>query len=304
MDPLEKSDPDKDTTWALMREAGARGHATFFADAGDLSLRGGTPWVRCREVLVEDSRFTWRGEANWREVSDFPLVWLRTDPPFDHHYVEATWILEMVDRSRCRVLNDPTGVRGASEKLYALHFPELCPPTLVTSDRKLLRDFVLEHGEAVLKSIRGYAGEGILFADARMRGLNAQIEAATLQGRCEAQAFLPEASAGDKRILLLDGEPIGAVLRVHAEGEERNNLHLGGRSVKATLDEDDVRIVRTLAPRLRKDGLIFVGLDVIGGRLTEVNVTSPTGIQEIEDHDGPGAVAKVIDWCERNRPKA
>lgn len=305
MDPLERAAPDKDTTWALMRNAGARGHRTFFALADDLSLEGGTPWIRARPVAIPPSggAFRWEGPAAWREVASFPIVWLRTDPPFDSRYVEATWILDRVDRNRCRVVNDPTGVRAANEKLYALHFPELCPTTLVTSDRARLRAFVEEHGEVVLKSLSGHAGEGILFASRGMRGLNAAIEAATPGGaRCEAQVFLPAAAGGDKRILLLDGEPLGAVLRVHGEGEERNNLHLGGSAHRTTLDEDDWRIVRTLAPKLREDGLVFVGLDVIGGRLTEVNVTSPTGIQEIEALEGPGAVDRVIAWCETHAP--
>ncbi len=305
MDPLEKAAPDKDTTWALMREARARGHATFFASADDLSLEGGTPVIRARPVAVPTSggAFRWEGEASWREVSGFPIVWLRTDPPFDDRYVEATWILERVDPARCRVLNDPAGVRAANEKLYALRFPEVCPTTLVTADRARLRAFVEEHGEVVLKSLAGYAGEGILFAQRGMRGLNALLEAATPRGaRCEAQVYLPEAAAGDKRILLLDGEPLGAVLRVHGAGEERNNLHLGGSAARTALDEDDLRIVRTIASQLRADGLVFVGIDVIGGKLTEVNVTSPTGIQELEEHEGRGAVARVIAWCEQNAP--
>jgi len=307
MDPLERVSPRTDTTYALMREAERRGHALYFAEAGALSMRGGTPWIRARpvSVLVEGATHRWLGEEVFREVSSFPSVWLRTDPPFDAAYLEATWILDRVDRSRCLVVNDPTGVRAANEKLYALRFPELCPTSLVTRDVRLLREFVEEHGEVVLKPLSGHAGEGILFAQRGMRGLNALIEAATAGGRrCEAQVFLPEAAAGDKRILLLDGEPLGAVLRVHGEGEERNNFHMGGSAAHTELDEDDRRIVRTLAPALRADGLIFVGIDVIGGRLTEVNVTSPTGIQEIERLGGRGAVARVIDWCERAAPAA
>ncbi len=307
MDPLERAAPDKDTTWALMREAVARGHATFWATAADLSLEAGVPWIRARRVSIPASGgdFRWEGEASWREVASFPIAWLRTDPPFDDAYVEATWILDAVDRKRCRVLNDPTGVRAANEKLYALRFPELCPTTLVTGDRARLRAFVEEQGEVVLKALAGYAGEGILFAQAGMRGLNAVIEAATPNGRrTEAQVYLPEAARGDKRILLLDGEPLGAVLRVHGAGEERNNLHLGGSAAASALDEADLRIVRTIAPQLRADGLVFVGIDVIGGKLTEVNVTSPTGIQELEALAGAGAVARVIDWCEAHAPAA
>ncbi len=308
MDPLEGIAPDTDTTYALMRAAQARGHSLFFARAQDLSLVGGSPWVTAREVELPDPAggtiFRWKDEARFLEVSGFPIVWLRTDPPFDEAYLETTWILDRVDPARCRVVNDPSGVRGANEKLYALHFPELCPPTLVTSDRALLRRFVDEHGEAVLKPPNGHAGSGILFAKAGMRGLSSLIEVATQGGsRTEAQRYLPEASQGDKRILLLNGDPLGAILRIHAPGEERNNLHLGGEAIPSTLDDADLRIVQTVAPRLRADGLVFVGLDVIGGMLTEINVTSPTGIQEIEGFDGAGACERVIEWSEKNAPQ-
>lgn len=304
MDPLERVSPHTDTTYALMREAERRGHTLFFAQAHALSQRGGTPWIFARpvSVLAEGALFEWRGEAVDREVASFPVVWLRTDPPFDEAYLEATWILERVDRSRSLVLNDPVGVRAANEKLYALHFPELCPTTLVTRDVRLLRDFVETHGEVVLKPLAGHAGQGILFAQKGMRGLNALLEVAVAQGRTEAQVYLPEADEGDKRILLLDGEPLGAVLRLHAPGEERNNLHLGGKALPSELDDDDRRIVEVVAPKLRQDGLYFVGLDVIGGKLTEVNVTSPTGIQEIEALSGVEACRKVIEWVERRAP--
>lgn len=306
MDPLERVSPRTDTTYALMREAERRGHALYFAEAGALSMRGGTPWIRARpvSVLVEGATHRWLGEEVFREVSSFPSVWLRTDPPFDAAYLEATWILDRVDRSRCLVVNDPTGVRAANEKLYALRFPELCPTSLVTRDVRLLREFVEEHGEVVLKPLSGHAGEGILFAQRGMRGLNALLEAAVRDGRTEAQVYLRAAEKGDKRILVLDGEPLGAILRVHAPGEERNNLHYGGRAFACDLDEEDRRIVSTIAAQLRADGLYFVGLDVIGGKLTEVNVTSPTGIQELEAHQGPGACTRVIEWLEQRVPAA
>jgi glutathione synthase len=236
-------------------------------------------------------------------VSSFPLAWIRKDPPFDLAYVEATWILERVDRTRCRVINDPAGIRAANEKLYALRFPQLCPETLVSSDRERIRDFVEKHGEVVLKPLDASGGEGIVFASRDMRGLIALIELATRRGaRCEAQAYLPGASKGDKRILLLDGEVLGAVLRVHGPGEERNNLHLGGRAERAPLTSEDRRIVETISPALKRDGLVFVGIDVIDGYLTEVNVTSPTGIQELERLEGGDPTGVVIDWCERNAP--
>lgn len=305
MDPLDALNPGTDTTLALMRKAKERAHRTYFTLPGSLSLEDGKPWAKVRQVTVPgpSGHYAWSGDESWREVSEFPIVWLREDPPFDDAYVEATWILDAVDPKRCRVLNDPCGVRGANEKLYALRFPELTPPTLVTSDLERLRAFVDHHGEVVLKPLQGSGGTGIVFAQRGMRGLNALLELVTRRGlRCEAQAYLPGATQGDKRILLLDGEPLGAVLRLAAPGEERNNLHLGGRAESTTLTADDRRIIERLAPALREDGLVFVGIDVIDGRLTEVNVTSPTGIQELERLEGTDASGAVIDWCEKNAP--
>lgn len=306
MDPPAALNPATDTTLVLMRKARERGHRTFYADPKTLTLEGGTPWVSAQELQVSGATPSAQlvGDPLWGEVSDFPMVWIRKDPPFDMRYVETTWILERVDRARCRVVNDPVTIRGANEKLYALRFPELCPPTLVTANKARLLAFAEHHREIVLKPLGGAGGEGILFASKGMRGLTALIEVATQNGqsRCEAQAYLPGASEGDKRILLLDGEPLGAVLRVHAQGEERNNLHLGGRAEATTLTSDDRKIVERIGPTLRAEGLVFVGIDVIDGRLTEVNVTSPTGIQELEKLDGVDACGPVIDWCERNAP--
>jgi glutathione synthase len=307
MDPLESVNTNTDTTYALMRKACQRGHAVWFAEPSSLELRQGVPWVRTRRVDIPGvSRFfSWSSQDEWRELATFPIAWIRKDPPFDLGYVEATWILDRVDRARCRVINDPSGIRGANEKLYALRFPELCPSTLVSSDPGRLRAFVDAHGQVVLKPLGAAGGEGILYAWRGMRGLSALLETAVRSGsRCEAQAYLPGAEKGDKRILLLDGEPLGAVLRIHGEGEERNNLHLGGRAEPTTLAPEDRRIVERVGPSLRRDGLVLVGLDVIDGRLTEVNVTSPTCIQELERFDRIDACGAVIDWCERNAPRA
>ena len=308
MDPLASVNARTDTTYALMRSACQRGHSVWFAELTSLELQQGTPWIRARPVDVpgqDGASSSWLGPDTWREVSSFPITWLRKDPPFDLRYVEATWILDSVDAARCRVLNDPSGVRAANEKLYALRFPELCPPTLVSADSSRLRAFIEHHGEVVLKPLDAAGGEGILFAWRGMRGLSALLEKATWKGaRCEAQAYLPESEAGDKRILLLEGEPLGAVLRIHGPGEERNNLHLGGRAEPSTLGPEDRRIVERIAPALKRDGLVLVGLDVIGGHLTEVNVTSPTCIQELERFDRSDPARKVIEWCERHAPSA
>lgn len=296
MDPPGRLLPDRDTTWALLRAAGRRGHRTFCCEGRDVFLDGGAPHATVREIRVPggDAAFA-LGPPAERPVASFPLVWIRPDPPFDAAYLELTLMLE---RAGTRVVNDPAGIRAANEKLYALRVPELCPRSIVTSDPPRLRAFVEEVGEVVLKPLSGHGGEGILFARAGMRGLAALLEVAVRGGRVEAQVYLPEASAGDKRILVLAGEPLGAVLRVHAPGEERNNLHLGGRAEAASLDENDGRIVEALRPHLLRDGLWFVGLDVIGGKLTEVNVTSPTGVQELQRLSGIDAADRVIAWCE------
>jgi glutathione synthase len=218
-------------------------------------------------------------------------------------YVELTWILDRVDRRKTLLINNPCAVRDANEKLYALHFPELCPPTLVTSDRALLFEFLERHREVVFKPLDAGGGEGILFGDVRMRGARALIDAVTAGGkRTLAQAYLSSASEGDTRVLLLDGQALGAVRRVHGAGEERNNLHLGGSAEPAPMTPAMQRIVRTIAPKLREDGLFFVGIDVIGDKLTEINVTSPTGIQELERLSGQPLCDQVIAWCETRRP--
>ncbi|MDQ3266983.1 MAG: glutathione synthase [Myxococcota bacterium] len=302
MDPLERAQPNADTTYALLRAAHTLGLRTQVGLASSLSLVGGTPMVRSRAVRVPGgpgAHFEYLGPPQHRRVDSFGCAWLRTDPPFNLAYVESTWILDRVDRKRTLLVNDPTGIRGANEKLYGLRFPQLCPPSLVTADRGLLLAFVAEHREVVLKPLDAAGGSGILFAQQGMRGLNSLLEVATEGGRrCEAQAYLAGASQGDKRILLLDGAPLGAILRVHGEGEERNNLHLGGHAESASLDRADREIIEALAPALREDGLYFVGIDVIGGKLTEVNVTSPTGIQEMSQFDGEDYAARVIRWCQ------
>lgn len=301
MDPLERINPHTDTTWALMKSTRARGHRTFFTRGADLSLTQGRAFARAREVQVPgvSGPFSYVGEPTVRAVEGFAVAWLRTDPPFDLRYVETTWLLDTVDRRKTLLVNDPAGVRGANEKLYALRFAPFSPPTLVTADLDALKEFVRAHREVVLKPLMGAGGEGILFAHQEMRGLNALLEVAVAGGRRTlAQAYLPAADQGDLRVLLLDGTVLGAVLRVHGEGEERNNLHLGGSAVQGALEPKTLEIVAALGPSLRADGLSFVGIDVIGGFLTEVNVTSPTGIQEMERLDGVDRCAQVIAWCE------
>jgi glutathione synthase len=306
MDPLERVDVAVDTTYALIRAACARGHPAHVVAPDQLWLDQGRPMASSRRVQAPagEAPFAYAEAARSGPVDAFPIVWLRPDPPFDIPYLELTWLLDLVDRGRTQVVNDPSGVRAANEKLLTLRFPDLCPPTLVTADTAALRAFVERHGEAVLKPLEASGGAGILFASASMRGLSPLLEVATAGGRrCLAQAYLPKAAQGDKRILLLDGEVLGAVNRVHAPGEERNNLHLGGTAQRATLTLREEEIVSRLRPTLHSLGLWFVGLDVIDGHLTEVNVTSPTGVQELFRLEGIDAADQAIAWCERRAPR-
>jgi glutathione synthase len=233
-------------------------------------------------------------------LEDVDAVFVRKDPPFDAMYLWSTLMLENL-RGKTLVVNDARGLRDANEKLYACHFPELMPETLVAADKVRIREFVKDvGGKAVIKPIDGAGGEGIFAVTAGDQNANAIIEAVTQHGRRLAmvQRYLPEVRTGDKRILLLDGHPLGAILRVPREDDHRSNIHVGGSVVAAELDADDRRIVESISPRLRSDGLWFVGLDVIGGKLTEVNVTSPTGIQQMSRLMGVNLSARVVDWLE------
>jgi glutathione synthase len=302
MDPVENINIDKDTTFVLMLEAQRRGHEMSVAQIDDLYVRGGTPYARSRRVqLARATPHYQLGEREVGALSDFDSVWMRKDPPFDMRFFFATHLLSLIDPSRCLVVNHPKGLREANEKLYALRFPEQIPQTLVTSDMQLLKDFMEEHGgEMIIKPLDGCGGSGVFYLNTQDRNTNAILEAATDYGRrmVMGQRYLPEIRQGDKRIIVLNGQPLGAVLRVPLETETRGNIHVGGQVVKAHVTERDREICDALAPLLRQDGLYFVGLDVIGNYLTEVNVTSPTGIQEINSLDNVRLESNVVDFVE------
>jgi glutathione synthase len=308
MDPVDKINIDKDTTFVMMLEAQQRGHEVYFMGVDDLYIRGGTPCGRYRRLrLARATPHYQLGEFAAGALVDFDSVWMRKDPPFDMKFFFATHLLSLIDQTRCFVMNHPRGLREANEKLYALRFPEQIPQTLVTSEIKRLKDFMEEHGgEMIIKPLDGCGGSGVFYLNTRDRNTNAILEAATDNGRkmIMGQRYLPEIRQGDKRIIVLDGEPLGAVLRVPLETETRGNIHVGGECVKTDVTERDREICAALAPLLREDGLYFVGLDVIGSYLTEVNVTSPTGIQEINALNGVRLESQVIDFVEqrvRNR---
>lgn len=310
MDPPETVQPDADTSFALMEEAQARGHRVehclitdLFAHADpQTGERRAGARVRQASMSRDPSRAPITlGEGRRVWLDELDAVWMRKDPPFESNYLWATQILELA-RGKTLLVNDPRGLRDANEKLYALHFPREMPATLVSSDKDDIKAFLRAHGgKVVLKPLSGAGGDGVFLLRDDDLNVNAIIETVTQLGRRMAmvQEFLPDVVRGDKRVLLLDGEPLGGLLRVPRKDDVRSNIHVGGSVAKAPLDEHDLRIIAAVRDKLREDGLYFVGLDVIGGRLTEVNVTSPTGIQQMSRLDGVNLSAKVIDWLER-----
>jgi glutathione synthase len=303
MDPIGSIDIDKDTTFVLMLAAQERGHRVFYCELADLSVEEGRPVARARPVTLrrEVGNHATLGEPRTLVLDDaLDAVLQRKDPPVDVDYVTATQILALCQRAL--VLNRPQTVIWANEKLYAVQFTELMPETRVSRRIPEFVDFLAKlGGEMIVKPLGGKGGEGVFHLRHDDRNLFSILEQVTGFGTrwAMAQRYVPEVRRGDKRILLLDGEPLGAVLRVPAAGETRANLHVGGTPARTALDEHDRRIVERLRPHLDRDGLFFVGIDVIGGRLTEVNVTSPTGVQEINALEGTRLEHLVIERLEQ-----
>ena len=302
MDPMDRVLVDKDTTFVFQLEGQRRGHEQYHCGPHDLFVERAFPHATVRRLTVERAAVHYRlQETRVAPLADFDVVFMRKDPPFDMAYFFATHLLGLVDPSVTFVLNSPRGLRDANEKLYALNFPEVIPESLVTSDIARLRAFLdTLGGEMIVKPLDGAGGSGVLHVHRGDRNLNALLELSTRDGTelLMAQRYLPAVREGDKRIIVLDGEPLGAVLRVPREDEHRGNIHVGGQVERVPVDDRDREICRQMAPRLRADGLWFVGLDVIGGYVTEVNVTSPTGIQEINRLDGVCLEAHVLDFVE------
>jgi glutathione synthase len=303
MDPLESVLPDKDTTFVFMLEALARGHQVFFLGLKDLYTQGhqGFAFARRCEVSRAAPYYRLLDDGSVYPLEAFDAIFMRKDPPADDAYLFATMILSLADPRRTFVMNSPSGLREANEKLYALNFPGAIPPTMVTYEIARLKQFMKDQGgEMIVKPLDGHGGESVFLARSDDRNLNPILEAVTrFESRpIMAQRYIPEIRDGDKRVILLDGEPLGGTLRVPRADENRGNIHVGGNCVKVDLTPRDLEICRMLAPRLRRDGLYFVGLDIIGNYLTEVNVTSPTGVQEIDRLNGVNLEAKVIDFVE------
>jgi glutathione synthase len=308
MDPVEQILPDKDTTFVFMLESLRRTHQVFYALVPQLFLHHGTPHTTARRIEVmrpepgQPLSYFRLFEERTEPLTWFDAVFMRKDPPFDMSYFFATHLLGLVDAAKTLVVNDPRGLRDANEKLYALHFPGVVPPSLVTARIDRLKAFLEElGGEMIVKPLDGCGGAGVFHLHRSDRNLNAILETSTDNGRrlIMAQRYVPEIRQGDKRLIVLDGRPLGGVLRVPRDDEHRGNIHVGGSVAKAEITARDHEICAALASRLKADGLYFVGLDIIGEWLTEVNVTSPTGVQEINTLDGVTLEANVIDFVEQ-----
>jgi glutathione synthase len=313
IDLIHLLDPCHDTSIALIEAAQILGHEVWITQANLLSVVEGKAWAvlqRVELVPVQLLEGRWVAANPWYKLSDSSLtsletmdaVFMRTDPPVNDSYLYATYILDYIDQNKTLLINSPSGIRGANEKMYALQFTKAIPETIVSADKQFIRQFVEAKGAAVLKPLGNKAGEGILFLQSSDRNFNSIVELSTLQGRVPVmvQTYLPEAKAGDKRIILLNGEPIGALNRLSSGTDFRNNMATGGTVAQTEITPREHEICTQVAERLRQDGLIFVGIDVIGGYLTEVNVTSPTGIREIDRLDGTRLGHQVIEWIEQS----
>ncbi len=302
MDPVEQVSIDGDSTFRLGLEAEARGHRLFQYTADRLSYSEGRVLAMGRPVTLRREAGNHVTFGDWAEVdlSEFDVVWLRQDPPFDMAYITNTHLLDRV-HPQTFVVNDPFWVRNSPEKLLVLDFPELTPPTLITRDPRQIRAFRERHGDIIVKPLYGNGGAGIFHLRPDDSNLSSLIETFSSISRepVIAQKYLPAVVQGDKRIILVDGEPVGAINRVPAAGEARSNMHVGGRPEKIGLTEREREICAIIGPVLREKGLLFTGIDVIDGWLTEINVTSPTGIQELERFDGVNAAALIWDAVER-----
>lgn len=304
MDPIGAIDIHADSSFRIAWEAQERGHELFYytpdrlaVDEGHVTARGWPVQLR----WVEGDHFTLGEEASVK-LADFDVVWLRQDPPFDMGYITTTHILDMVHPATL-VVNDPFWVRNYPEKLLVLQFPDLTPPTTIARDLETLKDFKHRHGDIILKPLYGNGGAGVFRLDPNDRNLSSLHELFTGINRepLIAQKYLPDVSTGDKRVILVNGEPVGAINRVPKAGETRSNMHVGGRPEKVELTERDHEICARIGPLLREKGQIFVGIDVIGDYLTEINVTSPTGIQELERFDGTNTAKLLWEVIEEKR---
>lgn len=304
MDPIDRVNIDADSSFRLAEEAQARGHTLFYYPPDKLAYEAGRITARgfdftVRRVQGDHVEF---GAERSVDLADFDVVWLRQDPPFDMSYITTTHLLDRIHPATL-VVNDPFWVRNYPEKLLVLDFPDLTPPTTIARDLETLKAFKAQHGDMILKPLYGNGGAGVFRLGPDDRNLASLHELFTGINRepLIAQKFLPDVSKGDKRIILVDGVPVGAINRVPAAGETRSNMHVGGRPEKIGLTLREHEICEAIGPTLRAHGQVFVGIDVIGDYLTEINVTSPTGIQELERFDGLNIAEKIWEAIEAKR---
>lgn len=307
MDPIEDVAIEGDSTFRIGIEAEARGHRLFQYTVDRLSYREGRVYARGRPITLRRERGNHVDFGDWTTVdlTEFDVVWLRQDPPFDMGYVTSTHLLDRV-RDETLIVNDSIWVRNSPEKLMVLDFPELTPATLITRDLAEIREFRTKHGDIIVKPLYGNGGAGVFHLTPEDPNLSSLLELFSGINRepVIVQRFLPAVKKGDKRIILVDGQPIGAINRVPATGEARSNMHVGGRPEKTALTPREEEICSAIGPVLREKGLLFTGIDVIDGWLTEINVTSPTGLQELERFDGVNGAALIWDAIERKISKA
>ncbi len=304
MDPIGAVDIGADSSFRLAEEAQARGHSLFFYGPDQLAYQEGRLTARGHDFTVQrvQGDHAQLGPETEVDLAEFDVVWLRQDPPFDMHYITTTHLLDRLAPTTL-VVNNPFWVRNYPEKLLVLDFPELTPPTTIARDLPTIRAFKEKHGDVIVKPLYGNGGAGVFKLSASDSNLSSLFELFTGFSRepLIVQKFLPDVSKGDKRVILVDGAPVGAINRVPAAGETRSNMHVGGRPEKVDLTTRDLEICAAIGPLLKEKGQVFVGIDVIGDYLTEINVTSPTGIQELERFNGINVAEKIWQVIEAKR---
>jgi glutathione synthase len=307
MDPIEDIKPAKDTTLAMMLAAQRRGWTLSYLELRHLWLRDGVAWGRAHPVEVRDDLDDWftRGEAATRRLSEFDAILMRKDPPFDTEYIYSTYILERAEAAGALVVNRPQGLRDMNEKVYTAWFPECCAPTLITRDMADMHAFLREHGRAVCKPLYGMGGRSIFVLDAGDKNASVVFETLTEYGTRYAivQRYIPDiVTTGDSRVILVDGEPVPyALARIPSAADNRGNLAAGAKGVGRPLNDRDRWLADRIGPALRDRGMLFVGLDVIGGFVTEINVTSPTGVRELGKQFGIDIADQLMDAIARRR---
>ena len=304
MDPIELVDIDADSTFRLAEEAQIRGHELFYYTPNKLILENGIVFAKGSKLKVKrvkGDHFTLEKEI-LVNLNDFDVVWLRQDPPFDMGYITYTHMLDRLG-SNTLVVNDPFWVRNYPEKLLVLNFPDLTPPTVIARDITALKEFKEKHKDIIIKPLYGNGGAGVFRLGPDDKNISSlhELFSGINNEPLIAQKFLPDVSKGDKRIILVDGEPVGAINRVPAKGETRSNMHVGGRPEKIELSQRDLEICARIGPLLKEKGQIFVGIDVIGNWLTEINVTSPTGIQELERFNKENIAELIWEAIEKRK---